>query len=385
MLPDYHRSNPGMPKAFAFLFFFISSFSLQAQDKYKALDRWLEDNSEKLGGRAVLVIYKNGKPVYSQATNNLTRRQKLAGRIIARRQDMDAQDLVGDYDGNTRQRIASCSKWLSAALVMTFIDEGKLSTSDTIGKYLPVMTAYGKGGITISQCLSHLTGIKQTGLGEEEIADGKEENRGGKLKQLKNTWTSMDAARDSIARLPMEGEPGKTFHYGNAGLQIAAAVIEKISGRSFETLFQERIARPLDMLHTSFGDKKVILAAGGAWSTANDYMQFLQMILDHGIYKGKRILSQKSISAMQVNYAKNARVVYSPANAGDWGYGYGEWVMRDGGPDGAVTSPGLFGSFPWLDYKNGYCAMLFTFNLKSKERSDLYRSLKDLVDTNLSN
>ena len=56
--------------------------------------------------------------------------------------------------------IASCSKWLSAALVMTFVDEGKLNLNDTIGKFLPVMTDHQKGNITIWQCLSHLTGYK---------------------------------------------------------------------------------------------------------------------------------------------------------------------------------------------------------------------------------
>jgi CubicO group peptidase (beta-lactamase class C family) len=55
----------------------------------------------------------------------------------------------GPYTANTRQPIASCSKWLSAALVMTFVDEGKLNLDDTVGKWLPVLTAHGKGNITV--------------------------------------------------------------------------------------------------------------------------------------------------------------------------------------------------------------------------------------------
>jgi CubicO group peptidase (beta-lactamase class C family) len=327
------------------------------------------------------MIYKDGKLVYQQAENELNRKQKIVGRVIARRQGKDADDFLQDYDVNTKQRIASCSKWLSAALVMTFVDEGRLNLDDTIGKYLPVMTQHGKGRITVWQCLSHLTGIKQTGLGESDEDDA---GRGlNKLKDLKNQWPTMQAAMESIAKSPMEGEPGKIFHYGNAGLQIAAGVIEKISGRSFETLFRERIAQPCDMPQTDFGKTNVPLAAGGAWSTANEYMHFLEMILNKGMYKGKKVLSENSIAAMQVNYTKDARIVYSPAQAGSWGYGFGEWVMStasDGKTSNAISSPGLFGSFPWVDYEKGYCAMLFTFNIKSKGRGEMYRELKELVD-----
>lgn len=362
-----------------FLFLTISTLS-QAQN-FKPLDNWLQNHTEELGGHAVLMVYKNGKIIYQHAENDLTRKQKIVGRVVARRQGKDASELLKDYNVNTKQRIASCSKWLSAALVMTFIDEGKLNLDDTIGKYLPVMTQHGKGRITIWQCLSHLTGIKQNGLGESDEDDG---DKGlSKLKNLKNQWPSMDAAMDSIAKFPMEGEPGNTFHYGNAGLQIAAAVIGKISGKDFETIFKERIASPCEMQQTDFGNTNVPLAAGGAWSTTTDYMNFLEMILNKGVYKGKRILSEKSIAAMQINYAKNARVVYSPAQAGDWGYGFGEWVMSEAKNDktsNAVSSPGLFGSFPWVDYEKGYCAMLFTFNIKSKGRGELYRGLKELVD-----
>ena len=79
----------------------------------------------------------------------------------------------------------------------------------------------------------------------------------------------MDEAMEKIASEQLEGEPGKTFHYSNVGLQIAGAVIEKISGKSFETLFAERIAKPCDMKNTDFGKGAVALPAGGAFSTAN--------------------------------------------------------------------------------------------------------------------
>ena len=346
----------------------LCSFVVRAQYNFAPLDRWLKDNNEYLGGRAVLLLYKDGKLVYNKSHNNLNWRQRTARKYIARRQGKNVREELRDFNEHTQQPIASCSKWLSAALVMTFVDEGKLKLEDTVGAYLPVMATNGKGHITIAQCLAHLTGIKQTGLGEGD--------EGGKDLRNFSKYSSMDESVAAIAKMPMEGEPGKTFHYGNAGLQIAAAVMEKVSGKRFEVLFQERIAKPCDMRNTTFG-KGVPLAAGGARGTAMDYMQFLQMILNKGVYNGKRVLSEKGVSLMQKNYIADARVVYSPAAGMGWGYGFGEWVMSAS----AVSSPGLFGSFPWVDNKNGYCGMLFSVNLRNKERKGLYKSLLKVVET----
>ena len=49
---------------------------------------------------------------------------------------------------------------------MTFVDEGKLRLTDTVGTWLPILCANGKGKITIAECLSHMTGIKEPPLKE---------------------------------------------------------------------------------------------------------------------------------------------------------------------------------------------------------------------------
>lgn len=197
---------------------------------------------------------------------------------------------------------------------MTFVDEGKLKLSDTIGRFLPVMSRNGKGSITIAECLSHTTGIQAPDLRES-------------IQEMQGLQT-MDEAMEKFAAMPMEGAPGTVFRYSNAGLQVAGAVIEKIGGKSFQQLFEERIARPLDMKSTDWGPGKVPLPAGGVFSTPQDYLNFLTMILNKGVYKGKRILSEKSVADMQVNrVTKDVRVAYSPAEAKDWGYGFGEWTM----------------------------------------------------------
>ncbi len=360
-----------------FLLLFHISF---AQPDFRKVDEWMQSNVKDLGGRAVLLVLKDGKIIYNHAENKLSRKQKFVSKIIARKKDIKESALLDDLTSTTRQPIASCSKWLSASLVMTFVDEGKLSLNDSVGKFLPVMTQNGKGHITIWQCLSHLTGIKAPPLKEG-------------IREIQSAH-SMNEAIETIACLPMEGQPGKTFHYSNVGLQIAAAVLEKISQKDFRTLFQERIAQPCEMEHTDFGDTEVPLPAGGAYSTAEDYLHFLDMILHEGVYKGKRILSHSAILEMQKNrIAADATIAYSPAEASGYGYGFGEWTMIDTRTSEAqpaprsfaVTSPGLFGTFPWVENNHQYAAILLTLNINSKGRNERYKNLKKIVDEALPN
>jgi len=369
-------------------------FQFSYSQNFNKVDDWLDDNINDLGGRAVMLVYKDGKIVFEQNKNDISRKQKFGAKWLAQKTGKEAD--LSNFDSDTKQRIASCSKWLTAALAMTFVDEGVLNLEDTIGKFLPVMTSHNKGKIKVWQCLSHLTGIKQVGVaaamngsnddtGEEAPRKTSLKEKLEKLATKKdNGWSSMQQAIDSIANVPMEGEPGKTFHYGNAGLQIVAAILEKICNKDFETIFQERIAKPLQMSSTDFGKQAVPLAAGSAWSTPKDYLNFLQMILNEGMFNGKQILSKQTIIEMQKNrVGKDAKVVYSPTEAGSWGYGFGEWVMDDATVSersNSVTSPGLFGTFPWVDNDKKYCAILFTFNIKSKGRNERYTALKKLVD-----
>jgi CubicO group peptidase (beta-lactamase class C family) len=348
------------------------TINISAQYNFSKLDDWLNKNAGEMGGRSYLMIYKDGKIIYSNGVEDMSAGQKWIAKKFAQKQNKEPE--IKPYTDTTRIAMASCSKWFSAALVMTFVDEGKLNLSDTVGKFLPVLSANGKGNITISECLSHLTGIKAPPL-KENLKDRRSEN-------------SMDEAIENIAKMPMKGTPGTVFHYSNVGLQIAGAVIEKISGKSFETLFAERIVKPLNMQNTDFGNAKVPLPAGGAFSTPEDYMHFLIMILNKGMYNGKRILSETSIEEMQLNRInKNTKIGYSPAEAGNFGYGFGEWIMETSANNitTTVTSPGLFGSFPWVDNKNNYCAFLMTFYLKNTGRNERYKTLKALVDEVINN
>jgi CubicO group peptidase (beta-lactamase class C family) len=347
------------------LLLILAGFNIaSAQQPFSKVDQWLAERASGMGGRLMLVVSKDGKIVYSHAVNNMSGKAKMLVRLIAKKQGKPAN--LSGYTSSNPQPIASCSKWLSAALVMTFVDEGKLKLTDTVGQFFPILSQNKKGSITISECLSHLTGIRSPDL-RENLAELKEVN-------------NMEEEIGKIAAYPIEGQAGKVFRYSNTGLQIAGAVIEKISGKSFETLFAERIATPLEMKHTGFGKGKVALPAGGAISTADDYMNFLVMILNKGEFHGKRVLSESSIAQMQVNrISADVKIAYTPAEASGLGYGYGEWITGNG----VVSSPGLFGSFPWVDKEKKYCAFLMAFYLRSDGRQGKYTELRKLVDQGL--
>ena len=349
-----------------FIFVLLNHNSF-AQKNFDKVDAWISENLADLGGRAVMQVFKDGKIIYTRSENSLTKKQKFIGKFIAKRQGKDPSEILKDLNPSSRELIASCSKWLSAALIMTFVDEGKLKLEDSIGKYLSVMRKNGKGNIKIWQCLSHLTGIKSPGMKEENT----------EMKEL----NSMDEAITKISEYEMEAEPGKLFHYSGIGLMIAGNIIEKISGKSFETLFAERIAQPCKMLNTDFGKEKFAKPAGSGRSTTEDYMKFLTMILQDGKYENKTVLSKQSVVKMQQNYTKDAAVGHTPSEAGSWGYGFGEWIAEEGKERAkVVSSPGLFGSFPWIDNEKKYAAFLLCLNLKQKGRHEKYTALKALVD-----
>ncbi len=343
--------------------------SASAQPDFNRVDQWFQTHVPSLGGKAVLLVWKDGKLLYNKSWQDKTKKQSIRTRVMARKAGTDQREGASDFNENTIVKIASCSKWLSAALVMTFVDEGKLKVTDTIGKFLHVMSAHGKGGITIEQCLSHTTGIEPGKFREgiQEITKA----------------ADMNEAMNNIAQRKMESKPGASFHYSNIGLQIAAAVIEKIGASSFQTLFEQRIAAPCEMLSTDFGKSKVPLAAGGARGNAIDYLHFTTMLLQNGMYKGKMVLSAESVALMQRNYTSALAQQQAPAEAGKWGYGFGEWIMDDSkGSQRAnvVSSPGMFGSFPWIDNRHQYTAVMFTLNLNNKGRHERYQELKKLVD-----
>ena len=109
------------------------------------------------------------------------------------------------------------------------------------------------------------------------------------------------------------------------------------------------------------------------------------MILNKGMFNGKRILSEQAIEEMQKSQTKDLPVRYTPKVAEGFEYGLGEWIQEKdaSGNSTVVSSPGLFGTWPYVDKKNNYAAILFVKSLITVDKRDLYLDLKKNIDAAL--
>ena len=337
---------------------FLQFFQLaNAQYNWKPLDSMLNKNRFALGNHSVCLIWKNDSLIY--------------------------QNETGNYNENTVVPIASCSKWLTAALVMQFIDEGKLTLDDKVANYLPAFAKNEKEELTIRNTLCHMTGI--------------EAEKAGSLRAILNRrkFKNLGEEVNSFATHKQIAAPGTEFRYSGVGLNIAGHIIEKITGKKFEDVIKEKLFLPLGMTQTTFAEEKQVPVnpSGGAKSTAIDYSKFLLMLLSNGIYNGKIILSKKSIEWMRIAQDSPEQIKYAPKAGAGKSYALGSWIMDDnnkmanslkGELANVLASPGLFGTWPMIDFYRGYAYVFLVKNFLGEQRASIHLDIKKMIDKQIS-
>lgn len=266
------------------------------------------------------------------------------------------EEYFGNYGPDTVVFIASAGKWLAAATVAAVVEEGKLSWDDPVVKWLPEFKG-SKGQATLRQLFSHTAGYPDYQPKDKRRDD----------------YQTLEESVQHILPLPADTTPGSVFHYGGLAMQVGGRMAELATGKSFEQLFQEKIAQPLGMKHTHFvpvdlGGGHSPMVGGGARSTLRDYARFLDMIAHDGVYQGKQILQHSSIEEMQADQVKNAQV-----NTGEFVekargqthqsiYGLGEWreLLDDKGKAVLISSPSWAGAYPWIDKETGVYGFFIT-------------------------
>ena len=293
--------------------------------------------------------------------------------IIASADTVMYQKEYGSFNNKTQVPIASSSKWLTAALVMQLVDEGKLSLDDKVSKYLPVFESYGKNYITIRHCLSHQTGIQGPANILERMFDRKK-------------FTTLDEEVTEFAKKEIQNNPGIDFRYNNMGVNIAGRIAEVVTKKKFDALIKQRLFTPLGMRNTTFStlDGTSPNPSGGAKSTAADYSKFLQMILRNGNFAGKQILSEASVAEMRKVQVAKEQIKFAPKATEGFTYALGTWVQEGPATTGATATalscPGLFGTWPVVDFSRGYTCIFFVKNLLGEQKADAYLALKKVVD-----
>jgi CubicO group peptidase (beta-lactamase class C family) len=148
----------------------------------------------------------------------------------------------------------------------------------------------------------------------------------------------------------------------------------------------ERICKPLGMKKTTFVEEVGAESpATGGVSTANDYLKFLAMLLQGGEYMGKRILSTESVDLLLNLQTEGAANKFTPTPVQGYGYTFGAWVQQtdSNGKAQVVSSPGLFGTWPYIDRCRQYAAVIFTRQLKEEQKKDLYLPIVDEINSQM--
>lgn len=152
-------------------------------------------------------------------------------------------DLKLTYD--TPFHLASVSKQFTAMAIMKLQEEGKLSYDDSVQKYI---TEFPYAGVTIRHLLNHTSGLPR-------ITDY--------IPYFLSVWdTCKIATNDDFTNMlaaktpPLRFLPGRRFSYSNSGYIVLAAIVAKVSGKTFEEFIQENIFDPLEMRNSFVFDVK---------------------------------------------------------------------------------------------------------------------------------
>jgi CubicO group peptidase (beta-lactamase class C family) len=321
-----------------------------------------------LQGQTPATSTQEDLPVVTTLVQNAVRRDRLRGAamILVRNNRVVYRRAFGDYTINTVVPIASASKLLSASVIMSLVDEGRLSLDAPISKYLPNLTDRERS-ITLRQLLSHTSGLPSN-------------NR-----CLFNRSTTLAECADRILEAGLQSDPGSEFRYGGASFQVAGRIAEVVSGKSWNTLFEEKIKRPLNMVDTSYGDTENPWIGGGASSTLQDYAHLLQVHLNGGVFNGKRVLSAAIVAEMQKDQTTRSRIAFTP-QPDNRRYGLGAWrdIVDSNGRAIQLSSQGAFGFSPWIDVRRN---LVGVFLVRNRLRNvygtveEVQKTFRELVDS----
>jgi len=304
--------------------------------------------SENLEGAGLVVVDKNRGVVYEHYNGNV-----------------DAQRI---------SLIASASKSLTAGVLMRLDDQGVLDVDAPVAKVVDWGSAHPD--VTPAQLMSNSSGLYGLTDGPPYMPYICQYVSTGSLQDCAKTIFTTTEDDDVII------EPDTQFRYGGGQWQVAGAVAEAASGKSWDQLVKETYTEPCKLGTFAYnnhftqmigpggpfsyppqfqGDPATLKPTenpnmeGGLYTTPRDYAQLLLMQLRGGVCGETRVLSKKAVQRMQTDRIDRA---YKGTTGDDRlaGYGLGWWVDRD--QKGFVEDAGAYGAVPWIDNERGYAAYL---------------------------
>lgn len=169
-------------------------------------------------------------------------------------------------------RLGSITKQFTGAAIALLEERGEISLDDPITKFLPDYPTHGHE-ITVAHLLAHTSGIRSyTGI------------PGWMEKKIKEDLTTEELV-DGFKNEPMDFAPGDRWSYNNSGYVLLGAIIEKVSGKSYEDFVEQEIFAPLGMTNSYYGSHDQIIPrrASGYEGSPGEYRnaQYLSMSQPH--------------------------------------------------------------------------------------------------------
>lgn len=348
----------------------------------------------------VMMVARNGKLVYSAAVGMRDRENKLPMTL------------------DTRFRIFSMTKPITAVATLMLYEEGHFHLDDPIAKFLPVFaesrvyTGVDAAGniqteplkvpITVRHLLTHTAGLGY-GAGYDRSTPlakpwaglnlGGPESRADKIK--------------AMASLPLYSQPGAEWRYSYAN-DVLGYLVEVVSGMPFEQFLRLRLFEPLAMKNTGFqipeSDLPLLAGAyrktaggglergdggrtyapiqppafasggGGLISTTGDYLRFAQMLANRGSFEGRQYLSPLTVELMTSNQVADDAM--AKAYGDGWrslGYGLGVSPIIDyrsalqAQRDGDYTWPGALDTNWMVSPSTGIVAVVMSQNIRGPD------------------
>ena len=321
----------------------------------------------------------------------------------------------------------SMTKPVVATALMTLVEEGRLRLYDPVAKFIPAfgkVKVLGADGaliaatrpIFVRDLLAHTSGLSYGFLDDSPVS--RDYARG----KLVDARVRLDEAIEDLATFPLAFQPGERFHY-SVGVDVAARLIEVVSGQTLGAYLRGRLFAPLKMPDTDFvvpAEKRArvaamygrpdIIASGvtfgkalemwragvneridvsrsypvdapglfergghGLFGTIGDYFRFAQMLCNGGALDGVRVIGRKTLELMHSNHLSPSQM---PIEIGGlplpgYGFGLGSRVLMDVAASGAPGSVGEFGwsgaakTHYWVDPREQIVALFMTQSMTS--------------------
>ncbi|MEU0534126.1 serine hydrolase domain-containing protein [Amycolatopsis tolypomycina] len=144
---------------------------------------------------------------------------------------------------DARFRIGSVTKVFTAVVVLQLVAEHKIALDGTVQEYLPGLLPAGYPAVTVRQLLDYTNGLPSPVLEDDSIEYI--------VAHRFDRWTPEQYVAAAFAQGSKEFEPGTAQHYRNIGYIVAGMLVEKVTGRSYESQVRDRIVRPLHLTGTT--------------------------------------------------------------------------------------------------------------------------------------